>query len=268
MTVDKQGAQDKPQGDKRANDERSDTAKRDRREERRKSRPSFILFIWIVIMWQLLWGEVTWANIFGGIGVALLISIFVPMPRVPVSDIRVNWPAMIKLFATFFVDFLVASFTVAYLALRRQDPPPCAVVEIPMRTRDDLTLASAIALINLQPGGLVIDIDNRRKTVTMHLLDGSSTGRIDKTVAQLARLERQVIRAFESREIDDEPMVGSLGHDHAVIHGSTRASGATDATDATGATTVAEATDATTAHGVADAGTAHDAADSPARKED
>lgn len=218
MTVDKQGAQDKPQGDKRANDKRSDTAKRDRREERRKSRPSFILFIWIVIMWQLLWGEITWANVFGGIGVALLISIFVPMPRVPVSDIRVNWPAMIKLFATFFVDFIVASFTVAWLAVRRQDPPPSAVVEIPMRTRDDLTLASAIALINLQPGGLVIDIDNRRKTVTMHLLDGSSTGRIDKTIGQLARLERQVIRAFESRDIGDEPAGEALGHDHAGIH--------------------------------------------------
>lgn len=245
--------------DKRNTDARAGAATRSRSDARRERRPSFILFLWIVIMWQLLWGEVTWANIFGGIGVALLISIFVPMPRLPVGDIRVNWPAMITLFATFIVDFLVASFTVAYLALRRQDPPPCAVVEIPMRTRDDLTLASAIALINLQPGGLVIDIDNRRKTVTMHLLDGSSTGRIDKTVAQLARLERQVIRAFESREIDDEPMVGSLGHDHAVIQGATRASGATDATEAT------EATDAT---GAADTTTATDAADSPARKED
>lgn len=239
--------------DKRNTDAHADAATRSRSDKRRERRPSFILFLWIVIMWQLLWGEVTWANIFGGIGVALLISIFLPMPRLPVGDIRVNWPAMITLFATFVVDFLVASFTVAYLALRRQDPPPCAVVEIPMRTRDDLTLASAIALINLQPGGLVIDIDNRRKTVTMHLLNGSSTGRIDKTVAQLARLERQVIRAFESREIDDEPMVGSLGHDHAVIH------------DATGA---AGADDATTATDVADAGTAHGAADSPARKED
>ena len=37
-------------------------AKPDKREERRKSRPSFILFLWIVVMWQLLWGEVTWAN--------------------------------------------------------------------------------------------------------------------------------------------------------------------------------------------------------------
>ncbi|MFD5869425.1 Na+/H+ antiporter subunit E [Corynebacterium sp. NPDC060344] len=203
MTVEKQ---DKP-------------SKHVRREERRKARPSFILFLWIVVMWQLLWGEITWANIFGGIGVALLISVFLPMPRVPVSDIDVNWPAMIVLFATFVKDFIVASFTVAWLAVRRQDPPPSAIVEVPMRTRDDLTLASAIALINLQPGGLVIDIDNRRKTILMHLLDGSSTGRIDDTVAHLGRMERQVVKAFENRVLDDEPAGESLGHDHAVVQG-------------------------------------------------
>ncbi|WP_295624845.1 Na+/H+ antiporter subunit E [uncultured Corynebacterium sp.] len=188
-----------------------------RRERRRRERPSLILFVWIIVMWQLLWGELTWANLFGGIAVATLISIFTPMPSVPVSDIDVNWPAMIKLFATFFVDFVVASFTVAWLAIRREDPPPSAAVEIPMRTRDDLTLASAIALINLQPGGLVVDIDNRRQTVIMHLLDGSSTGRIDRTVRQLGRLERQVIKAFENRDLDKSDSAGSLGHDHAVV---------------------------------------------------
>lgn len=187
------------------------------RERGHASRPSLVLSLWIVVMWQLLWGEVTWANIAGGIAVALLIALFVPMPRVPVSDIDIHWSSMIKLFATFAVDFIVASLSVAWLAVRRQDPPPSAVVEIPMRTRDDLTLSSAIALINLQPGGIVIDIDNRRKTVTMHILDGSSTGRIDKTVAQLARMERQVIKAFENREISDAPGGGELGHDHAGV---------------------------------------------------
>ena len=87
-----------------------------------------------------------------------------------------------------------------------------------MRTRDDLSLASAIALINLQPGGLAIDIDNRRKTVTMHP-DGSSTGRIDKTIRQLGRLEWQVIRAFETATPRGGARRCSLGHDHADVQG-------------------------------------------------
>ena len=61
--------------DKRNPDAHADATTRSRSDKRRERRPSFILFLWIVIMWQLLWGEVTWANIFGGIGVALAESV-------------------------------------------------------------------------------------------------------------------------------------------------------------------------------------------------
>ncbi|MEJ6020305.1 Na+/H+ antiporter subunit E [Corynebacterium sp. H113] len=174
------------------------------RPRRRAARPSLVMFTWVIIMWVLLWGESSWGNIAGGIAVALLISILMPMPRVPVSNIRLNWPAMIRLFASWFIDFIKASFAVAWIALRRSDPPPGAIIIVPMRTRDDLTLASAIALINLQPGGLVIDKSRAHRTVTMHILDGSSTAKIDDTIAQLTRMERRVIRAFENRDVEDE----------------------------------------------------------------
>lgn len=191
--------------------------RRDRDAERRARRPSFLVFVWLVVMWQLLWGEVTWANLAGGIGVALLVTVLLPMPRVPLSAVRVNWPAMVVLFATFLWDFLKASVTVAVTAVRRADPPPSAIVDIPMRTDEDLTLASAIALINLQPGGIVIDVDTSRHLLTMHLLDGSSTGRIEASIADLAKMERQVIKAFENRDVADAAPP-SLGHDHARVH--------------------------------------------------
>lgn len=215
--------------------------KRDRKSERKARRPSFLVFLWLVIMWQLLWGEVTWANVFGGIAVALAVTVLVPMPRVPLGDIHVNWPAMVVLFATFLVDFLKASFTVAWTAIRRADPPPCAIVDIPMRTDEDLTRASAIALINLQPGGIVIDIDATKHRLTMHLLDGSSTGRIDKAVDNLAKMERQVIKAFENRDVNTEP-IGTLGHDHARVHETAGGTG----TAGTAATDTDTATDANT----------------------
>lgn len=65
----------------------------------------------------------------------------------------------------------------------------------------------------------------------MHLLDGSSTGRIDKTIRQLGRLEWQVIRAFESRDIHEEDAAAAvpLGHDHADVQDDVAADAQADA---------------------------------------
>ncbi|WP_448852716.1 Na+/H+ antiporter subunit E [Corynebacterium sp. 335C] len=182
-----------------------------------ENRPSLLMFVALVVMWQLLWGEVTVGNLVGGVLVAGFISLVVPMPRVPVTGLRINWWAMAKLFAAWAIDFVVASLRVAWLAVRRADPPPSAVIKVPMRTNDDITLASAIALINLQPGGIVTDIDRGRQLLTMHILDGSSTGGIERTIAELARMERRVIRAFEDRDPADNDR-GGFGHDHAAVH--------------------------------------------------
>ncbi|MDO5731461.1 Na+/H+ antiporter subunit E [Corynebacterium sphenisci] len=186
----------------------------------RRARPSALMFAWLVAMWLLLWGEATAANLLSGVAVAAAVSLALPMPRVPVRAIDVHWPAMATLAATFAIDFTRASLSVAWLAVRRADPPPSAIVRTPMRTRDDLTLATAVALINLQPGGIVTDIDKCAGMLTMHILDGSSTGRIDATLGQLAAMERRVIRAFENRDpadgaADAAGAAGRIDHDHA-----------------------------------------------------
>lgn len=194
-------------------------AERVRRARRRagENRPSLLMLIALVVMWQLLWGEVTVGNIVGGILVAGFISLIVPMPRVPVTGLDIDWFAMARLFAAWSVEFVVASLRVAWLAVRLADPPPSAVIRVPMRTNDDITLASAVALINLQPGGIVTDIDRGRQMLTMHILDGSSTGGIDRTVADLAKMEHRVIRAFESRKPDFGGHAAP--HDHSAVHG-------------------------------------------------
>lgn len=187
------------------------------RERARDNRPSLLMFVSLVVMWQLLWGEVTVGNVVGGVLVASFVAVVVPMPRLPVTALRINWWAMVKLFVGWFIEFFVASLRVAWLAVRTADPPPSAIITVPMRTSDDITLASAVALINLQPGGIVTDIDRTNQTLTMHILDGSSSGLVDRTAGDLARMERRVIRAFEDRDPADGPRTGA--HDHAAVQG-------------------------------------------------
>jgi multicomponent Na+:H+ antiporter subunit E len=170
---------------------------------RRPPRISVMIFLFTLVVWVMLWGELTIANVVTGSIVATLLNLAMPVP--PATDLDMNFGGLVRLFGSWAIDFVVASVHVAYLALRRADPPPTAIIKVPMRTNADISLATAMALINLQPGGIIVDVDKQKKILTMHLLDASSTGNIERQIAQLTRMERRVIRAFENRDVDEPP---------------------------------------------------------------
>ncbi|MDK8758018.1 Na+/H+ antiporter subunit E [Corynebacterium sp. MSK151] len=170
---------------------------------KRPPRISILLFLFTLIIWVMLWGEVTFANVLSGILVATLLNLAMPIP--PNSALDINFGGMVRLFGSWTIDFVKASISVSWLAIRRADPPPTAIIKVPMRTNDDISLTTAMALINLQPGGIIVDIDKREKTLTMHILDASSTSKVAEQINQLTRIERLVIRAFENRDVNEQP---------------------------------------------------------------
>ena len=176
---------------------------RDRVAAKRPPRISILLFLFTLIIWVMLWGEVTFANVLSGILVATLLNLAMPIP--PNSALDINFGGMVRLFGSWTIDFVKASISVSWLAIRRADPPPTAIIKVPMRTNDDISLTTAMALINLQPGGIIVDIDKREKTLTMHILDASSTSKVAEQINQLTRIERRVIRAFENRDVNEQP---------------------------------------------------------------
>lgn len=169
---------------------------------KRPPRISILLFLFTLIIWVMLWGEVTFANVLSGILVATLLNLAMPIP--PNSALDINFGGMVRLFGSWTIDFVKASISVSWLAIRRADPPPTAIIKVPMRTNDDISLTTAMALINLQPGGIIVDIDKREKTLTMHILDASSTSKVAEQINQLTRIERRVIRAFENRDVNEQ----------------------------------------------------------------
>lgn len=171
---------------------------------KRPPRISILLFLFTLIIWVMLWGEVTFANVLSGLLVATLLNLAMPIP--PNSALDINFGGMVRLFGSWTIDFVKASISVSWLAIRRDDPPPTAIIKVPMRTNDDISLTTAMALINLQPGGIIVDIDKRKKTLTMHILDASSTSKVAEQINQLTRIERRVIRAFENRDVNEQPI--------------------------------------------------------------
>ena len=153
--------------------------------------------VWLTFMWILLMGELSWGNLIAGLGLGLLIVLALPLPPVPRSGNRVNWLKLAAFMFEWFFDLLVASAKVAWLSLRRAPQPRNAVLRVPMRLSNELVLYLATCAYNLQPGGTVTDIDLANREWTIHVLDAEGDAAIAREIANVQKLERQMIAIFE-----------------------------------------------------------------------
>ena len=85
------------------------------------------VLVWLTLVWLLLWGSVSAANIVSGLAVALLIIVLLPLPAVPVQG-RVHPLSLLWLAANVAWWLVVSSTQVAWLALRPGPPPLSAVL--------------------------------------------------------------------------------------------------------------------------------------------
>ncbi|WP_018297283.1 Na+/H+ antiporter subunit E [Corynebacterium lubricantis] len=158
-------------------------------------RISFVL--WIMFMWIVLMGELSWANVFGGLLVGLGVVLFFPLPAMPISNISISWGPLFKFVFQWFGDLIVASVKVSWLALRPQKPPKTAILNVPMRVSNELVLYFATSAYNLQPGGSVTDIDIANRMWTIHVLNAENDEDIQREIDTVAELEHRMITIFE-----------------------------------------------------------------------
>lgn len=162
---------------------------------RHRFRPAYIA--WLTVMWLLLMGELSVANVIGGALVGLAVTMLLPLPAMPVTGMHISWGKLVLFLGAWTRDFVWASVKVAWLAVRRDSPPRTAIIDVPMRVDSEFVLTSAVLLYNLQPGGAVTDIDIANRMLTVHLLDADGPADIEREIASVARLERSLIDIFE-----------------------------------------------------------------------
>lgn len=159
-----------------------------------------VMLCWLTMVWVLLWGSVTPANVLGGLAVALLITVLLPMPFVPVHG-RLNVLAVPRLVVKVTYYLVLSSIQMAWLALRPGPPPLTAVLRAPLNLKSDLILALAVNVINLIPGSIVIEVDAERRMIYVHVLDVGSDRAVQRFHRQIAEVERLMIATFEAREL-------------------------------------------------------------------
>jgi multicomponent Na+:H+ antiporter subunit E len=158
---------------------------------------------WLVLVWLLLWGNVSVANVLSGLAIALLITLLLPLPAVPVQG-RVHPLSLAWLTANTAWWLAESSVQVAWLAIRPGRPPLSAVLRARLACKSDLVLALGVNIMNLTPGTIVLEIDQTRRLVYVHVLDVGSRRSVDRFYKQVTQLERLLVAAFE-RESEWRP---------------------------------------------------------------
>lgn len=158
---------------------------------------------WLILVWILLWGDVSAANILSGLGVALIITLLLPLPAVPVEG-RVHPLSLLRLIVQVAYYLVRSSVQVAWLAIKPGPPPLNAVLRVHLALKSDLVLALAVNIFNLIPGSIVLEIDQARRMLYVHVIDVGSDRSVNRFYRQVAVVERLLVAAFE-RESDWQP---------------------------------------------------------------
>ena len=155
------------------------------------------LAAWLVVVWMLLWGTWSWANLLSGVLIALTVLTLLPLPHV-VGGSRVRPVPVLVFLGHFVADLVVSAAEVAWQALRPGGVERTAIVRVQLCADSDLLLTMVAEAISLVPGSLVLDLDREHRVITLHVLPARDLADVERTRAHVVVVERRLVRAFGS----------------------------------------------------------------------
>jgi multicomponent Na+:H+ antiporter subunit E len=155
------------------------------------------LIVWLVLVWILLWGTWSWANLLSGLLVALGVLTLLPLPHV-LGGTRVRLVPLLTFAGHFVVDLFTSGAEVAWQALRPGGVRRTAIVQVRLRVDSDLLLTMVAEATSLVPGSLVLDLDREQRVMTLHLLPVRDLADVARKKAHVLVVERRLVRAFGS----------------------------------------------------------------------
>lgn len=150
----------------------------------------------LTTVWVLLMGQVTLGNIVAGVLVASFVQLIFPLPSVTLG-VRFRPVAFVILTVRFLWDMTAASIEVAWLAVRPGPVVHGVVVDLRLRSDNDLFQTITAEMVALVPGTVVIDLDGERRILTLHLLNVTTRQQAEAIRHQVLGQEARVLRAFD-----------------------------------------------------------------------
>ena len=157
------------------------------------------LLLGLVVLWMMLWHEVSPLSLLSGVFVAIVVMRVFYLPPVELAGRFHPWYALLYL-GYFFWHLAVASWQVAWLAVRPGPPPPTSIIAIRLRTRSDFILTMVGLTISLIPGSLVAEVDRFSSILYLHVLNTPTQREITSMRREVRRIERLLILTVGSKQ--------------------------------------------------------------------
>ncbi len=154
----------------------------------------------LVVVWMLLWGVFSWANLISGLVVSAVVIAVFPLPPVTFAG-RPRPLGLLRFAGRFLTDLVLASAQLAVLAFRFGHQPRSAIIRVPLRVRSDLNLTLTGEAVSLVPGSLIVDTDQASTTLYIHVIGVSDRAAVERFRRNVYEVEARIIRAIGS---DDE----------------------------------------------------------------
>jgi multicomponent Na+:H+ antiporter subunit E len=153
--------------------------------------------LWLVAVWVALWGNLSVANVIGGLAVALAVQLVFPGAG-PGKARRVRPWALLHLVAYFAWQLVKANAMLAWEVMTPGRRLASGVIGVRLRTDSDAITTLVANAISLTPGTLTLTVRPDGPGCRMlyaHVLHSSD---VEAVRANLVRLETLALRAFDA----------------------------------------------------------------------
>jgi multicomponent Na+:H+ antiporter subunit E len=154
-----------------------------------------VAVVWAVVVWTALWGDLSAANLLGGLVLGVVTVLLVPVASgTQAHPVAIRPLATLRFVAYFVKALVVASAIVAWEVVTPGSRIAPGVLRLPLATRSRGLATLVGNAISLTPGTLTIDVRSEPLTLYVHVLHLSHP---EKVRAELHELETYARAAFD-----------------------------------------------------------------------
>jgi multicomponent Na+:H+ antiporter subunit E len=150
-------------------------------------RPRVLRVLWLTLVWVLLWGTFSWANVLGGLVVAVAVLVLFPLPAVT-SGGRLRPLGLLRVVLDVARDLAVSSVQVAWQSVRPGPPIRSSIVAVQIEEDSELLMALLVECLSLVPGSVVVEASAAERTLWAHVLGADDEAAVERFRRQVARL--------------------------------------------------------------------------------